>query len=154
VLYPPLHLHCPLAALARFTFGFLIPFGPPGNTDYQLDAATNDFATRLTTKKSLTVVQSKPMDVMDVAGSAADICKQYGTSSIFLGTARHEQTHNIMWGTFPTHAEVRVTQLGCDGKVKWKGVGIGDKVQYWSNPAAAVTNVIQMALDQLISEMP
>lgn len=135
-------------------FVVLIPFGPPGNKDYQLDAATNDFAARLTAKKNMIVAQAKPMDVADVGGSAADLCKQYKSSSIFVGTARHEQNHNIMWGTFPTHAEVRVTQLGCDGKTKWKGVGIADKVQYWSNPAAAVTNVIQLALDQIISEMP
>ena len=132
----------------------LVPFGPPGNKDYQLDNATNDFLTRLTTKKNLNVVLGKPMDAMDVAGSAADLCATNKASAIFAGTARHEQSHNIWWGTYPTHAEVRVTQLGCDGKVKWKGVGISDKVQYWANPAAAVTNVIQNALDQVISEMP
>jgi hypothetical protein len=94
------------------------------------------------------------MDVMDVGGSAADLCRQYGASAILLGTVRHEQSHNVWWGTYPTHAEVRVTELDCDGKTKWKGVGIGDKTQYWSNPAAAVTNAIQNALDAIVSEMP
>ena len=131
----------------------LVPFGPPGNTDYQLDNATNDFSKRLTAK-GFEPTTTKAMDPMDVASSAADLCKQYNATAIFAGTVRHEQTHNVFWGTFPTHAEVRVTELGCDGKVKWKGVGTADKTQYWSNPAAAVTNVSQMALDQIIGEMP
>ena len=142
------------ATSAPPTIVLLIPFGPPENKDYQLDAATHDFQARLMAAKSFTVAISKPMDVMDVGGEAADLCKQFSASAIFLGTVRHEQNHNIWWGTYPTHAEVRVTELGCDGKIKWKGVGVGDKVQYWANPAAAVTNVIQNALDVVISEMP
>jgi hypothetical protein len=129
----------------------MIPFAPPGNKDDQLDYATDLFSKKLAAQ-SLHVIVGPAMDVLDVASSTRELCRRYSVDGVLFGTVRHEQHRTMFMASYPSHAEVRVSRVSCDGRIVWKGLGVGDKTTMWSNPRSAETEAISNALDQIVTE--
>ena len=130
----------------------LVPFAPPNNKDDKLEFATEQFIKKLVAR-GLTVGKSAQMDLLDVSGQAAEICEKYHATGVLAGTVRHEQNQKFLTGTMATHAEIRFTRFDCSGKSVWKGYAVGDKDYAWSNPAAAVSDVIAQALDSIVVQL-
>lgn len=144
------------AAAAAFSGSsyVLVPFGPPGNKDTALDFATTEFIKKLQAK-GVVAVASEPLDQAQAGASIPQLCKEHSARGVLIGTARHEQRLNYLLGSYPTHAEVRVTLFPCDGNPStWKGYGTGDIVYYWANAGAAISDVIGKALDIVVTQFP
>ena len=132
----------------------LVPFGPPGNKDTALDYASTEFIKKLQAK-GVVAVATEPLDQAQAGASIPQLCKEHSARGVLIGTARHEQRLNYLLGSYPTHAEVRVTLFPCDGSASsWKGYGTGDIVYYWSNAGAAISDVIGKALDIVVAQFP
>lgn len=127
----------------------LIPFAPPDNKDDKLVFATEQLHKKLVAH-DVAVVDGTTMDLLDVSGAAGDLCQKFHAVGILAGTVRHEQNRKFLTGTMATHAEVRVTRFDCAGKSVWKGFAVGDKDYAFANPNAAISDVIQQALDSII----
>ncbi len=132
----------------------LVPFAPPGNKDTALDFATTEFVKKLQAK-GIIAVATEPLDEAQAGASVPQLCKEHSAKGVLIGTARHEQRLNYMLGSYPTHAEVRVTLFPCNTTQSlWKGYGTGDIVYYWANAGAAISDVMDKALDILVAQFP
>jgi len=129
----------------------LVPFQLPDNKDTVLEFATTEFAKKMQSK-GITMVESPIMDHVEAATRVGELCKQYNVSGVLIGSARHEQRLNYLLGSYPTHAEARLSLVDCSGTTVWKGFGVGDLVYYWSNAGAAVSDAMGKALDTLVAQ--
>ncbi len=137
-----------MGALALAGLLVVVPFAPPGNKDAHLTFADRQMAMKLAAAK-VQVVVSEPIDA---ATSAPSLCQKYGGDGILVGTLRHDQ-HQAPMYHWPSHTEIRLERLRCDGKVTWKGVAIGDVDRQFGNPPAHVDASIDLALDNAVQQL-
>jgi hypothetical protein len=129
----------------------LVPFESPDNKDTALEFATTEFVKKMA-GHGKQLAQAPVMDHVEAATRVAALCSQFNASGVLIGTARHEQRLNYLLGSYPTHAEVRVSLVDCNGTTLWKGFGTGDLVYYWANAGAAVSDALDKALDTIVSQ--
>jgi hypothetical protein len=134
----------------------VVPFWqPPMEKSDHLDVATNAVGKNLTSKK-IDFVVGDPVSHLSVAANAKALCAQYGATSILVGSLRTEQTIRVIYAVYvsivhyPTHAEVRLAQMQCDGTILWSTVSTADTDHIGNNVGAAVSGSAEGAVGKAI----
>ena len=111
----------------------LIPYQEPDSTDPHAAAITQMLNKELTAAGVNTTL-SAPIDHLAAVSSAATICAQNHATAILIPEGRYEQTMKRFSISFfltvlryPTHAEFRLDEIGCDGNMSWGTVTTGDR---------------------------
>ncbi|HTW83691.1 MAG TPA: hypothetical protein VMD91_06480 [Candidatus Sulfotelmatobacter sp.] len=107
-----------------------VPYEEPGGTDPFAQGVsrdlTDDFAAA-----GVAIVPLPPVNHLEAVATAAKICADTGTTGLLIPEGRYEQTgkHNpfINIITYPTHVELRLDEVGCDGTVRWTTTATGDQ---------------------------
>jgi hypothetical protein len=77
------------------------------------------------------IVPVAPVGHLEAVATAAKICADTGTAGFLIPEGRYEQTgkHNPLINiiTYPTHVELRLDEVGCDGTVRWTTTATGDQ---------------------------
>jgi hypothetical protein len=79
-----------------------------------------------------------------------------GARAIVVGSVRSEQTLKLLYAVvvatehYPTHAEVRLAELNCDGTIAWSTVKTADRDYYFNNINAAVTETVERAISAAV----
>ena len=110
----------------------LIPYQEPGSTDPHAVAISKTLETALTTA-GVVVKSLAPIDRLSAVANAAAICTANDASGLLIPEGRYEQTmKRLTLGLFitllkyPTHAEFRLDDVGCNGVVRWSTTTVGD----------------------------
>ena len=115
----------------------LLPYEAPGSTDPHAKAITENLAADLAAA-GLAVTTVAPVDHIDAVASAAKICADNGVTGMLVPEGRYEQTYKMIPTPFvqiiryPTHVELRLDEVGCDGVVRWTSTSTADE-----NPSGA-----------------
>jgi hypothetical protein len=73
------------------------------------------------------------VDHLEAVTNAAKICADNNATGILVAEGRYEQTHKVIPAPFvtilryPTHVELRLDEIGCDGGVRWTTTTTGDE---------------------------
>ncbi len=147
----------PSSATASF---LLVPYQEPGSTDPHAAAITTDIARDLAASGIKAVVGS-PMNHLRAVADAAKLCSTYHTAGLLIPDGRYEQTMKRFSITFfltilryPTHAALRVDEVGCSGRVHSSAVATGDAapsgVDSVGNLGAAVDTAFRAAAKRAV----
>jgi hypothetical protein len=110
----------------------LLPYEAPGSTDPHAGDITKELAADLFAA-GVVAAPVEPVDHLDAIAGAAKICADNGATGILVPEGRYEQTQKIIPAPFvtilryPTHVEMRLDDVGCDGKVRWTTTTTGDE---------------------------
>ncbi|MBV8582311.1 MAG: hypothetical protein JOZ86_16935 [Candidatus Eremiobacteraeota bacterium] len=110
----------------------LLPYEYPGSTDPHASAVSQALAADLAAA-GLPVTTIAPVDHLEAAGNAAKICADNGATGILVAEGRYEQTRKVIPAPFvtilryPTHVDLRLDEVGCDGAVRWSTTTSGDQ---------------------------
>jgi hypothetical protein len=121
----------------------LVPFAQTGSEpDPSLDLAT-ELARKRIAAHDAAVVVTEPGDFLIATKDAAAMCARYGASRLVMGTLRWEQTPAS--DGVATHAEIRLTTVGCNGRVIGAQDEAGDHLHADANSRAGVSAAIEDA---------
>ncbi|MBV8150746.1 MAG: hypothetical protein JOY59_04250 [Candidatus Eremiobacteraeota bacterium] len=110
----------------------LVPYEEPGSKDPHAATISQTLQEQFGAA-GLTVKAIAPIDHLSAVASAAKICADNNVTGILIPEARYEQTKKVIPTPFvtvlryPTHAEFRLDQIGCDGSVRWTTTAVGDQ---------------------------
>jgi hypothetical protein len=134
----------PVAPIVAGTPGaalVIVPVGEPGSADPMLDEATNDLVKAAATA-NVNAVVAPPTDRFDAVNSAAELCAAYGAKGFLYGTLRTEQSFaNFL----RSHAEIWISQVGCDGTVLWTEHDTGENIHRGANFRSGVSAALTAA---------
>ncbi|HTU69595.1 MAG TPA: hypothetical protein VMF11_04665 [Candidatus Baltobacteraceae bacterium] len=139
----------------------LVPFEEPNSTDPHAAAVTEailaDFAAA-----GMTVPTVAPIDHIDAVSTAAKICATNNAWAVLIPDGRSEQTMKRVAVSFvtvlhyPTHVELRLDVVGCNGRVLWSTVTTGDQnpggVYSVGNLGAAVDAAFASAAQEAVQK--
>jgi hypothetical protein len=110
----------------------LLPYEWPGSTDPHAADVTKALSADLAAA-NLNVTTVAPVDHLDAVANAAKLCADNGATGILVPEGRYEQTRKNIYAIYvtviryPTHVEMRLDDVGCDGKVRWSTTTTGDE---------------------------
>lgn len=110
----------------------LIPYQEPQDDDPHAAAVTVALAADLAAS-GVTVTTVDPVEHLDAVRNAAQICASHHATALLVPDGRVEQTLKrvaislVVVLRYPTHAELRLDEVGCDGIVHWSSVATGDE---------------------------
>ena len=139
----------PIAAASPGAGLVIVPVGEPGSADPMLDEATGDLAKAAAAANANAVV-SPPIDRFDAVNAAANICAAYGAKGLLYGTLRTEQS---LANFIRSHAEIWVSQVGCDGTVLWTAHATGENIHRGTNFRSGVSAALTAAFVQAGPEL-
>jgi len=127
----PAGAHAQSAPAASGRVLVLVPFEGPATTDSHGPPITQTVAATLTAQGD-TIKTVAPMDHLDAVTQAAALCSANGAVGIVIPEGRFEQTRKVIPAPFvtvlryPTHAEIRLDEIACDGGLRRSTTGVGD----------------------------
>ncbi len=110
----------------------LLPYETPGSTDPHAVAISQALAAALTAA-GVGVTSIAPVDHLEAVANAAKICTDNAATGLLVPEGRYEQTRKVIPAPFvtilryPTHVELRLDEIGCDGAVRWSTTTTGDE---------------------------
>lgn len=124
----------------------LLPFAQPGSEpDPSLELATEAARKRLVARGVETVV-TEPADFLIATKDAPAMCARYGASRLVVGTLRWEQTPQ--GDGVATRAEIRLTTIGCSGRVIAAHDQLGEHVHEGPDFRSGVSAAIDAAFER------
>jgi hypothetical protein len=150
----------PPAQLAPAIPLVLVPYEEPGSTDPHALAISEKLLADLPAA-GVNVKGVAAIDHLDAVANAAKICADNGASGILIPEGRYEQTKKIfpigLWLTierYPTHAELRLDEIGCDGNIRWTNTTTGDEARTGAfsvgNLGSAIDGAFRSAIDAAV----
>jgi hypothetical protein len=146
----------------------IVPFGEPGDTDPVLKHATQQLAADLSDKRIRTAM-SVPIDAVEAAGTARQMCGAYNADGVLIPQIRFEQSkeRNLTGfipvvggvvsssGVFdrsPIRASLKLYLVDCTGVVRWKTYATANKVHKGQNVQAGLTEITNEAMAEAVDE--
>jgi hypothetical protein len=150
----------PPAQLAPAIPLVLVPYEEPGSTDPHALAISEKLLADLPAA-GVNVKGVAAVDHLDAVANAAKVCADNGASGILIPEGRYEQTKKIfpigLWlmiERYPTHAEFRLDEIGCDGNIRWTTTTMGDEARTGAfsvgNLGSAVDGAFRSAIDAAV----
>jgi hypothetical protein len=130
----------------------LVPFEQPGGSDPHAVAITQLLTAGLG-NAGLVIKSVAPMDHLDGVANAANLCKDNGATGILAPEGRYEQTKKTIPAPFvtivryPTHVELRLDEMACDGSLRWTSTTVGDTSR------TSAQNLFNIGTDNLGSDV-
>lgn len=105
----------------------LLPYEDPGSTDPVALAVSQALAGDVAAA-GVAVTKLAPLDDLQAVANAAKICVSNGASGILIPQGRYQQTvkPGFFSMTVTTHVDFQLSDVGCDGVVRWSTTTSGD----------------------------
>lgn len=138
----------------------VIPFQEPGGEAVDAFSAADSALAADLQKRGFQAVLATATRHLTVPATAAQICATTHAQAIVLGSTRTEQSLHFKYAFvtniphYPTHAELRLSMLSCEGRVLWRTVTTGDVDYYASNVGAAVSDALVRAVAAAVDQIP